>query len=525
MTTTDRRRDIAVPSNQSTSVPSSHLPPSWLITATVAGSLALYFVLFLLLRGKSFRLTQTATLYRWPSLGRLSDLLTPESLVTSSWTSEQAGVHEYVYLLVAAALVALWVLALWLVRPGGRTLSLKWILIPIGLFSIPLFVLPGMFSGDIYLYMFYGRIIARYAQNPILVPPDAFTGDPHLRWTYWTWLPSSYGPVWLMLSGALSAIAGQALWANLFTYKAGVLVIHLLATVVVWKLLRYARPELASWGAVFYGWNPLVLFETVGSGHNDVLVGLFTVLALLAVVYNRWLYGVFFLVAAAMVKLMALVLLPVLILAWLRGLPTHEQRLRAGASAAAVAVGGGLLLYAPLWGGTALFTNIRDNPAAREYQNSLWELFILKVTRPGFDPMYAVFSPDLDLFRNLAFVGVYFFLLWRLWKGQEMMDTMTWVWFAYFLFAAWFWPWYVLQLIPIAAVRGPGRAAAIAGGLTLGGMLFWLGWPEPALPATPYFFNYRSVLMFAPAIVLALWPLRGLGRARGAARQPLEVGA
>lgn len=516
MTTTDRRRE-AEPGPTRAAV--SSMLSKHALVYPVVGSLLLYFGMFLLLRGKSFRLSQTATLVRWPSLRRLSDSLTPESLITSSWTSEQARVHEYMYLVVAVALVALWLLALWLVRPGARTLSLAWILVPIVAFSVPLIFLPGMFSGDIYLYMFYGRIIAHYGQNPILVAPDQFAGDPHLAWVYWKWLPSSYGPVWLLFSGVLSALAGDALFANIFTYKTGVLLIHLVTTVVVWKLLRKVRPELATWGAVFYGWNPLVIFETVGSGHNDVLVGLFSVLALLAVAHKRWLLGVFFLVAATMVKLTALLLLPVLIVAWMRSLPDARQQVRAAVLATLTAIVSGLAMYAPLWGGTALLTNIRDNPAAREYQNSLWELLFLKVISPDHDPMLAVFSSELDWVRNILFGVVYLLVLLRVWRGANMTASMIWIWFAYFLFAAWMWPWYFLMAVPLAAALGPSRATAVVAGFTLGGMLFWLGWPEPALPAAPWFFNYRSVLMFAPAIVAALWPLRSFRSAPVVRRQ------
>ncbi len=480
----------------------------------------MYFGLFLLLRGKSFRLSQTATLVRWPSLRELSDRLTPESLVTASWTSQQARIHEFMYLAVALALVGLWLLTLWLVRPGARTLSLGWILAAAVAFSVPLIFLSGMFSGDIYLYMFYGRIIAHYGQNPILVAPDQFTGDPHLVWVYWKWLPSSYGPVWLLFSGLLSWVAGDALFANIFTYKTGVLIIHLLTVVVVWKLLLATRPALATWGTVFYAWNPLVIFETVGSGHNDVLVGLFSALALLAVAHKRWLFGVFFLMAAAMVKLMALLLLPVLILAWMRTFSKPREQARAGLVAALVAVVSGLALNAPLWGGMALLRNIRDNPAAREYQNSLWELLVLRVISPDHDPMLAVFNSDLDRVRNVLFGVVYLFILLRVWRGANMATSMIWVWFAYFLFAAWMWPWYFLMAVPLAAALGPSRASWVVAGFTLGGMLFWLGWPEPALPAAPWFFNYRSVLLFAPSILMALWPLNGLRALPVSSRQP-----
>jgi hypothetical protein len=173
---------------------------------------------------------------RWPQLRAVSDALTPDSLITATWRTDQAATHEFLYLLLALALVVLWLAALWLVRPGGRTVSLRWILLPIVLFGVPLIVLPGMFSGDLYLYMFYGRMIARYGANPILVAPDQFAGDPHLAWVYWKWLPSAYGPVWLMLSGVLSAVAGDALWENIVTYKSAMLGLHLLATIAVWKV-------------------------------------------------------------------------------------------------------------------------------------------------------------------------------------------------------------------------------------------------------------------------------------------------
>ncbi|MDQ3856136.1 MAG: hypothetical protein M3281_07045, partial [Chloroflexota bacterium] len=255
------------------------------LTLSILLSAAGYFALFLLMRAKSMRLTPTLTLVRWSALRSVSDALTPASLATLTWRTERAELHEYLYAGIALVLIGAWLWALWRVRPGASTLGLRWILLPILVFSLPLIFLPGMFSGDIYLYMFYGRTIAHYGENPLIYPPEAFAGDMHASWVYWKWLPSAYGPVWLMYSGALSAFAGNALFANIFTYKLGVLALHLLATVVVWATLRRVRPQLASWGTIFYGWNPLVLLETVGSGHNDVMVALFVALSLAAVLY------------------------------------------------------------------------------------------------------------------------------------------------------------------------------------------------------------------------------------------------
>lgn len=482
-----------------------------------AVSLVLYFALFLLLRGKSFRLTQTLTLYRWPQLRELSDALTPNSLVTTTWRADQAAAHEYLYALVAIGLVAVWVAALWLTRPGAHSLRLRWVLLPILLFSLPLLLVPGMFSGDLYLYMFYGRIISTYGQNPIVVPPDHFSSDLHLNWVYWKWLPSAYGPVWLMVSGALSGLAGNALFANIFTYKVAVLGVHFLTTVVVWSAVKSVRPELATWAAIFYGWNPLVLFETAGSGHNDVMVALFMGLNLMAVFNRRWLYAVFFLVAAAMVKLTTALLLPALVLAWALSVSGALARVRVMVSAAAVAALGGLALYVPLWGGSALFRNALANPAATDYQNSLWQLLLKKTVNVTDMATLLAMTHNLDLVRNLLFVAAFVYLTYRLAKDRQLIESWVWLWFAYCLSLAWIWPWYFLLVIPVAAARGPSRTTALAAGLTLGGMLFWLGWPDPPLPAAPWLHIYRSVLLFAPAVAVALWPAlsRGVERALG----------
>jgi alpha-1,6-mannosyltransferase len=487
--------------------------------APVAGSLLLYGLIFLLLQGRSFRLTLTLTLYRFPGLGQLADRLTPDGLVNASWYSRQAALNAYLFGAAAVGLVLLWMWALRLARPGGLRLGLPVVLGVAALFSLPLILLPGMHSGDIYLYMFYGRTISRYGANPLIVSPNQFPADPHLLWVYWQWLPSAYGPLWLMLSGALSGIAGNALWANLLSYKAGMLVLHLLGTVAVWALLRDLRPQLATWGAIFYGWNPLALYESVGSGHNDVMVAMFLALGLLAAAHRRWPYAVFFVVAASMVKLMALVLLPPLVLAWLALLPGLDARLRALAAAGAAAAGGALVLSAPLWAGTALLRNVRENPAAKEYLNSLWDLLSHRL-EPVNAAARVAFQGDLDVVRNAGFLLVFAALLWRAWDRREFTDVWVWTWVAYCLSLSWVWPWYFVVILPAAAILGPGKPAALAAALTLGGLLFWMGWPDPPLPAAPWLHNYRAFLLFGPVMLVAAWPRLSRAVERWVGRTP-----
>ncbi|MDP9352904.1 MAG: glycosyltransferase 87 family protein, partial [Chloroflexota bacterium] len=437
----------------------------------VVGAFLLYVALFLLLQGKPFALTPTHTLDSMPWLGRISASLRPDIISATGDRSAQVTANAMLYGLIALGLVGLWAMALWLVRPGAYMLGLRWVLLATVLFGIPLTLLAGMFSMDVYLYMFYGRIISTYGENPMLVAPIRFVGDPHLEWfRWWKGLPSAYGPVWLLLSGMLSATGGDSQFANVLVYKLALLGLHIITTVVVWFTLRRARPELATWGAIFYGWNPLVLLETVGNGHNDVMVAMFVALSLLSVAHQHWRLAVLALTAAAMVKVTALVLLPMLVLTWLFSLTGARARVRATITAGVVVLVGGLAMYGPLWAGTAVFQNAIDNPAATMYRNSLWELLRSVILSATGATAPATVSAYLHVVRNLVFVIAFLVLLRRLWRGRDMAGGCVWVWFAYCLSLSWIWPWYFVLAIPLAAVGGPGRTAALVAGLTLGGM-------------------------------------------------------
>ncbi|MDQ3856765.1 MAG: hypothetical protein M3281_10285 [Chloroflexota bacterium] len=476
-----------------------------LLASCVAGLLGSSFALFLLTRAPAYRLVRTPVLDRWPQLGRLWDLLTPASLLAIGWDTDAAAALEYVYLLLVLVTFLLWLAALWLLSPGKHVPKLRWILIPALIIGQPLLLLPALFSGDLYLYIFYGRIISAYGENPFLMAPNQFASDPFYSLVIWHWLPSAYGPVWLLVSGALSAIAGDSLLANVLVLKSALLGVHVLTVVLIWRLLRVTRPELAPWGAVFYGWNPLVLIETAGNGHNEALLCLFIVLCMLSVVRRRWAIATVFLVTAAMVKPIALLLFPALMLAWARSLTGAQSRARALGTALVTAVITGLILYAPLWAGLGLLSNILANPAVQTYENSLWKLLASEVVTSGDKVSMGAFRSDLDIVRNCLLAASLLWLLWRLWRGACLLDTWIWSWAAFCLCAAWIWPWYFLPAIAIGAVRGPSRVSAVAAGLALGGMLFWLGWPEPTLPSAPYFHDYRSVLLFSPALLTAAW--------------------
>jgi hypothetical protein len=98
-------------------------------------------------------------------------------------------------------------------------------------------------------------------------------------------------------------------------------------------------------------WNPLILYETLGQGHNDVAMLFFILACVVCLARGRRTLAVLALVAGALIKFVPLLLLPAAGLVSLRGLPGRRARLRfliLTAAATAILV---VLAYAPFWRG------------------------------------------------------------------------------------------------------------------------------------------------------------------------------
>lgn len=471
----------------------------WLVT----GSFACYATIAITSGVAALRPASVDVLAGWPALHAAMAALTPASLSAPAWDSASALVPLSVFALAALALVALWAAMLHVARWSPAAIPTRLLLAGVAACAIPLLLTAGMASSDLYLYAFFGRILAVYGENPLLNTPLQYWGDPHLAPVFWTWLPASYGPVWLMLSGALSRLAGENLTTTVLVYKSALLGIHLLTTWVLARALSSRWPERATWGAVFYGLNPLVLFEGIANGHNELLLVLLLTAGVVALLHARPrpLVAVALLSAAVMVKAVAVVLLApvgVAILAARQGL---RARLTMAAAAISVGLVVALALYWPLWAGTVLIDNVRFNPAATEYNNSLWE-FALRTSGAALERGQWITPAERVPMLAVLLLGTAFGMV-AAGRGRPLSQVLVWTWGAYLLSLGWVWPWYFVVAVPFAALAGPGAPARVTMALTAGGLLFWTGWTGPPHPLAPWLTELRALVLFAPAIVVA----------------------
>ncbi|MBI5045131.1 MAG: hypothetical protein HZC02_04340 [Candidatus Levybacteria bacterium] len=134
------------------------------------------------------------------------------------------------------------------------------------------------FSYDIFNYIFDAKIITFYHQNPYLHKALDFPGDPMLSFMHWTHRTYPYGPFWLGISLPFSYIGLQFFLPTYFLFKGLALMGYLLTVYSISRILQMVSPKHETLGIAFFALNPLVLIESLVSGHNDIAmmgVGMF----------------------------------------------------------------------------------------------------------------------------------------------------------------------------------------------------------------------------------------------------------
>lgn len=329
---------------------------------------------------------------------------------------------------------------------------------------------------DLFDYLLYGRLAVYWGANPLAEPPARYPGEPLVSYSYWPNEPSVYGPLWQIVSERLTlAVQGQLL-EGLYAFKLLAVVAALLTTVLIWATLRRTRPELAAAGAVLYGWNPLQQFEAAGNGHNDALMVLFLVLAVLLLT-TRWRFlAVPAFAGGLLVKVTLAPLAPLFGLAPLVAGTSWRGRLRdttAGLLLASLLVAA---LYAPYWEGRASLPFLdRGGWFTASPATLVRELF-----RTWYDLEQA--GKLAALLCGATFAGLAAILLSRFTARQArqspaalapaVVRTAHQLFFAYLVIACLWWqPWYLLVLLALAALSGSPSLAVRANLFCIGGLL------------------------------------------------------
>src|SRR3990167_8292305 len=179
---------------------------------------------------------------------------------------------------------------------------------------ILLFSYPA-FSHDLFNYMFDARIVTKYHLNPYYYSALDFPDDLWIRFMHWTHRVYPYEPLWLLITLPLSSLGYGKFILTLVFFKLFFVIFHLGNTYIIYKLLTRINPKYSLYGVVFYALNPLVIFESLVSPHNDVVMLFFLLLTIYLVVAKRnRLLAIISLLFSGAVKFTTLVLLPLFLI-------------------------------------------------------------------------------------------------------------------------------------------------------------------------------------------------------------------
>jgi tetratricopeptide (TPR) repeat protein len=231
---------------------------------------------------------------------------------------------------------------------------------------------PYLSSQDIFSYAFYAHILTWYHANPYVAVPRDFPYDPLFGAIFWKDQPSNYGPVWTYLSALVSLLASGGSGTTIAALRVVAALAGLAGTPIIWSFARRLNPATPLVATILWAWNPLLLVESAGAGHNDVVMALFIIASLATWFHRRRSWSVAFLVLAFLTKYVAAILLPLYLVLWLKDEPAR----RVSIVARTVVIGAGLtvLAFAPVYAGPATLSVVGFGANPLAYINSPLEL-------------------------------------------------------------------------------------------------------------------------------------------------------
>ncbi|MDQ3656132.1 MAG: hypothetical protein M3457_13775 [Chloroflexota bacterium] len=374
---------------------------------------------------------------------------------------------------------------------------------------------------DLFIYAVRSRIFTTHGQNPLAVPPSSFPDDPLMTFSSAEWgvTVSPYGPLWNLIAAPITALAGDNLLAALYGFKALAVVSVIAGAYLIAQTLRTTGLPVAA-GVLIYLWNPLVLWEGIGNGHNDTVMMVPVLAAVLAWARGWDRYVLPLLVTAACIKYVALLALPVAAVALWRRHQSGWDRVKIFSFSAVVSVAVAVVSAAPFFDVTAIWLSLSQQGSI--FLTSPAAVAVTVLDDVVADGMARPLVSMIGVGLMAAFLCVQLIRVWR--QPDRFPRALFETLFVFLLIATWnFRVWYLIWPVALAALLSIGwpawRAIAwTAGGLAGYALFIWVWhWWEVDFPTIQ---AIGVAILTGPAIVMTAAELVQYVRRRRAPAPP-----
>ena len=437
---------------------------------------------------------------------------------------DQGKLVDYSWLAFAAWAggLAVWLWAMWnlLPRLRGHTFSEHRVLI--GSTTAAMYLaFTAMYPTnaiDVYIYAARSRLLSSHGENPNAVQPIVYwESDPYMQFASQEWADnlSPYGPLWNQLAAPITWLGGDSIGAAVIGFKLLGAASAIAIAWFVYVIVRDRHPEWALPAALFWLWNPLVLWDGIGNAHNDVTLMLPVIAALWAWQKRLDHWVIPLLLASVLIKYVTLILVPIALVAVWRRNPDYRERV-AGIlwSFAAILFLLAISMY-PFYNVDAVYTSAREQGSmvaaspAWAVLTSLWEWSIAEIT----------VETTINVAYGLAAVSIAAWMAACWIKPDRLPRAAFEVMFFFMLVASTNQRgWYVIWLVPLAAIlipATPWRRVLLWSVTSMMGhactIWLWFVWDFEAWGYYWYMLIIVSVI-FLPVVALTLW--EGIGAIR-----------
>ena len=326
-----------------------------------------------------------------------------------------------------------------------RTFSTRTLIVTLAALHLILLLSPPLQLNDVFNYIGYAHLGGLHQLNPYrhVISQESF--DPVFGFASWDNLRSPYGPLFSALTYPLASISlPVAYW----TLKVLTVLLSLGFIALVWQCARQLGRD-PRFAVVLVALNPIYLVYAVGGFHNDffMLVPMMGAVSLLLAGRDRGAGAILMLAVA--VKFTAVLLLPFLLIAAV----TRPRRIRVVVGAAAAAV--------PLVAlSLAMFGLSIPNLSQ---QSSLLTDFSI----PNVVGLLFGFGGGSPFVLKAAIVIVVIVVAHQIYRRGDWLAGAGWSTVALLASLSWLMPWYVIWVLPLAALSSSVKLRRTALALTI----------------------------------------------------------
>ena len=211
------------------------------------------------------------------------------------------------YALILVLMTAAYLVILHVGRSGKlqRRLVWRYIFIVTALLTFAY----NAFSYDLFNYIFDAKIVTYYHHNPYEHKALDYPQDPMLGFMHWTHRVYPYGPAWLGLTVPLS-FAGFHVFLLTFVLFKLLAAGCFLGTVYFLEKIAEKTGMHALVPVLFFAFNPLVLIESLISGHNDIVMMFFAVTGMYLLLKKRYILSILLMALSVATKFATVFLIP-----------------------------------------------------------------------------------------------------------------------------------------------------------------------------------------------------------------------